>query len=178
MQAGKSIIESTAAHPLPTIYLSIDRLEDVLKKEKVDSSAFETMPFHYVEIAEQLLSVYDNESTCYPLYLIVYIYCLHSAANDFVDAAKLRTLLKDIADQRGLKVHEGSAHHGRRNDGCEVESFECNGGQFGARFLAAGLDLFAKLKDAEANSDATRKHKHNLQATTQQQAPPARNLRA
>lgn len=32
------------------------------------------MPFHYVEIAEQLLSVYDNESTCYPLYLIVYIY--------------------------------------------------------------------------------------------------------
>lgn len=42
-------------------------------------------------------------------------------------------------------------------------------------FLAAGLDLFAKLKDAEANSDANSQTQQSGSSTN---AQPARNLRA
>jgi hypothetical protein len=109
-------------------------------------------------------------------------YCLHlflhSAANDFVDAAKLRTLLKDIADQRGLKVHEGLRIMDAETSAVKLNHLSAMEVNSVRDFLAAGLDLFAKLKDAEANSDATSQTQTQSASTTQQQAPPARNLRA
>lgn len=103
-----------------------------------------------------------------------------SAANDFVDAPKLRTLLKDIADQRGLKVHEGLRIMDAETTAVRLNHLSAMEANSVRDFLAAGLDLFAKLKDAEANSDATTQTPtQSSSAAAQSQAlPPARNLRA
>lgn len=97
----------------------------------------------------------------------------HRAASDFADALRLRTLLKDIADQRGLKVHDGLRNMDAETTAVKLNNLSAMEVNSVRDFLATGLDLFAKLKDAETESTA---------ATTQTQASqssqaPARNLR-
>jgi hypothetical protein len=40
-------------------WMNVESLKAVLQKEKEDLGRFEVLPFHYVEIAEQLLTVYE-----------------------------------------------------------------------------------------------------------------------
>lgn len=42
---------------VPPEWMNVESLRLVLQKEKDDAGQFEELPFHYVEIAEQLLSV-------------------------------------------------------------------------------------------------------------------------
>ncbi len=86
---------------------------------------------------------------------------------------RLRTLLKDIADQRGLKVHDGLRNMDAETTAVKLNHLSAMEVNSVRDFLATGLDLFAKLKDAETESTT---------ATTQTQASqssqaPARNLR-
>lgn len=101
---------------------------------------------------------------------------LFSAANDFPDAQRLRTLLKDIADQRGLKVHEGLRIMDAETTAVKLNHLSAMEVNSVRDFLAAGLDLFAKLKDAEASSDANSQQTQQTGSSTN--AQPARNLRA
>jgi hypothetical protein len=87
----------------------------------------------------------------------------------------LRTLLKDIADQRGLKVHEGLRIMDAETTAVKLNHLSAMEVNSVRDFLAAGLDLFAKLKDAEANSDANSQTQQSGSSTN---AQPARNLRA
>ena len=41
-------------------WMNVESLKTVLQREKEDLGHFEVLPFHYVEIAEQLLTVCDG----------------------------------------------------------------------------------------------------------------------
>ena len=70
------------------------------------------------------------------------------------DAALVRTLLKDIADQRGLKVHDGLRHMDAETSAVKLNHLSALEVNSVRDFLAAGMDLFFQLKAADAQPDA------------------------
>jgi hypothetical protein len=86
----------------------------------------------------------------------------------------LRTLLKDIADQRGLKVHDGLRNMDAETTAVKLNNLSAMEVNSVRDFLATGLDLFARLKEAEPQADNA---STQTQASQSSQAP-ARNLRA
>lgn len=118
----------------PPDWMDAESLKRVLRVEKDDAQTFEPLPFHYVEIAEQLLLV---------------------ASSDFPDAARLRTVLKDISDQRGLKVHDGLRHMDAETTAVKLNNLSGMEVNSVRDFLATGMDLFFKLKDADVDNSGT-----------------------
>jgi hypothetical protein len=78
-----------------TFQLGSEKLRDFLRAEKENPEKFEMLPFHYVEISQQLLNMCAEIG-------VRKVNCsnIHSAPSDFEEPARLRTLLKDIEDQR------------------------------------------------------------------------------
>ena len=67
-------------------WLTLDRLAAVFDRERKDITAFEGMPFHYMEVASQLMDV---------------------AGDDIPDLGRIRTVLEDIVGIRYNKVRAG-----------------------------------------------------------------------
>ena len=75
---------------------------------------------------------------------------LRVAPGDFGPSApRVRTLLKDIADQRGLKVHDGLRHMDADTSAVKLNNLSAMEVNSVRDFLATGMDLFFKLKDAD-----------------------------
>jgi GINS complex subunit 2 len=154
-------------------WMNVESLKTVLQREKEDLGHFEVLPFHYVEIAEQLLTVCDGDThrlSWWWWQSSSPTQCTHRSASDFADCLRLRTLLKDIADQRGLKVHDGLRNMDAETTAVKLNNLSAMEVNSVRDFLATGLDLFARLKDAEPQADGA------TQASQSSQAP-ARNLR-
>jgi GINS complex subunit 2 len=97
----------------PPTWLSVDHLTNVLSAERKSATTkgiitFEKLPFHYMEIATQLL---DN------------------APDDIPNSERIRTLIEDLWAQRNNKIRDGLAagvqsqnrHFIGLNDVCALE---------------------------------------------------------
>jgi len=67
-------------------WMEIAHLKEKMDSEVSEDNTFEVLPFHYVEIATQLLD---------------------SASDDISQADKVRTLLEDIWSRRAAKIRKG-----------------------------------------------------------------------
>ncbi len=89
-------------------WMDVDYLKQVLESERKEDEYFEPMPFHYLEIANQLL---------------------HFAAHDFEQPERIKLLIEDIDNVRQAKVNVGLQVLDGASDGFQlnnISSMEVN----------------------------------------------------